>query len=94
MTDKMINNRVKKLRELEEEAAILKDQIEAIKDELKDEMDGRNVDAISTKLFNIFYSCYSQKKVDTQKLKDAGIYDKYTKQVPVTKFMVTNVNPL
>ena len=94
MTDRMINNRVKKIRELEQEAAAIRDELESLKDELKAELDARQQDSIKTAFYNIFYNCFSKRNVDTQKLKDAGLYDQYCKESTVTQFKITDVNPL
>lgn len=94
MTDRMIDNRVKKIRELEQEAAAIQDELEALKDELKAELDARQEDSIKTTFYNIFYKCFSKKNVDTQKLKDAGLYDEYSKESIVTQFKITDVKPL
>lgn len=94
MTDRQIDNKIKKIRELEAQAALIKDQIEDLRDTLKDELDARKVDSISTKIHNIFYSCYERSGVDSKKLKDAGLYDQYSKKSLVTQFRITDINPV
>lgn len=48
MTDKMIDNRVKKLQALEAKQAALEEQASAIRAELKSEMEARRVDEVKT----------------------------------------------
>lgn len=48
MTDRMIENRVKKIRDLEKQKAEIESEIEKIKAELKEDMESKEVDVIHT----------------------------------------------
>ena len=91
MTDKMIDKKIKALRELEEQAAKLKAQADAIRDELKAELDARQLDSVDTGVHRVFWFCYEKAGVDTQKLKNAGLYDTYSKKSVVNQFKITDV---
>lgn len=49
MTERMIENRVKKLKDLEAQMAALEEQAEAIKAELKADMEEKGLDELQTK---------------------------------------------
>lgn len=90
MTNEIINQKIAQLRALEEAAATLNKQIEAIKNELKSELDSRQVDSINTEMHNVFYHCYEKAGVDTAKLKAAGLYDDYAKKSTIIQFKITD----
>ena len=48
MTDRMIENRVKKIQDLEKQKAEIESEIEKIKAELKEDMESKEVDVIHT----------------------------------------------
>lgn len=93
MTNEIINQKIKALKDLEAEAATLKASIDAIKDELKAELDSRQVDSVDTGIHRVFYNMYEKKGVDTKKLKAAGLYDEYSSVSTVIQFRITDVNP-
>lgn len=94
MTNEMINEKVKKIRELEEQAATLKAEIDSLKDELRAELDSRKEDSMETLIYRIFYNCYTRNGIDSAKLKKAGLYDEYAKQTVCTQFLIKEINPI
>ena len=90
MNESELNAKIAELRRIEKEAALLKLQLDSLKDELKAELDSRKVDSIDTGLHKIFYSCYEKSNVDSAKLKEDGIYEEYSKKSIVTQFKVTD----
>ena len=90
MTNDMINQKIAQLRALEEASKSLEKQIEAIKNELKAELDSRQEDSINTVEHNIFYHCYEKSGIDTAKLKAAGLYDEYSKKSTIIQFKITD----
>lgn len=91
MTNQEINAKVAEIRRLEAEAEQVKQKVDAIKDELKAELDARKVEDVNTGLFHIIYKVYPQKRVDNGLLKAAGLYDKFLKESTVLKFMINDV---
>lgn len=91
MTNIEINNKIAELRKIEEQAAALKKSADAIRDELKSELDNRKADSVNTGTHKVFWFCYEKGGVDTQKLKDAGLYDLYSKKSVVSQFKITDV---
>jgi len=94
MTNAEMNQRIKELKELEELAAELKQEAEAIRGELKAELDTRKADSVDTGLHRVFYNCYERRNVDTEKLKKEGLYDKFSKLSTVIQFKITDVKTI
>lgn len=91
MTNDIINSKVEAIRKLEKEAELLKQQVDALKSELKDELDSRKVDSLNTGLYNLVYNCYEKKLVDSAKLKADNLYDEYTKTSTAVTFRINDV---
>ena len=94
MTDKQIDKKVDEINELQRKASELKDQIEALKDQLRKECDKRQVDSIETKFHKVSYTCFEQRRVDSEKLKADGIYDKYSKVGTQFRLTLSDLKPL
>ena len=91
MTNQEINAKVAEIRRLEAEAEKVKQQVDALKDQLKAELDSRKVESVNTGLFNIIYKVYPQKRVDPDKLRAAGLYNQFLKEIAVIKLMINDV---
>ncbi len=91
MTNAELNERISKMRELEAQSAMLKQQAEEIKSQLKAELDERKADSVNTGLHKIYYTAYERASVNTTKLKAAGLYDRYKEMTTVLRFQVTDV---
>ena len=91
MDNNKINERISDLYRIEKEAAELKARADAIRDELKAELDRRKEDSVDTGLHKVFYNCYEKSSVDTAKLKAAGLYNEYAKKSVVIQFRITDV---
>lgn len=90
MNDNNINTKIAQLRAIEAQMNALSKQAEAIKDELKGELDDRKVDSIETRLHRIFYSVYEKNSIDSAKLKKEGLYEQFQKSSLVTMFKITD----
>ena len=60
MTERMIENRVKKLQELEAQQKEIEAQAEAIRAELKADLEEKGVDELKTKNFILRWKCQRQ----------------------------------
>lgn len=69
MTNRMINNRVSKLFELEAAKRELETKIDAIKQELKDNLEALGVDDIDTGKFIVRYTPVVSTRLDTARFK-------------------------
>lgn len=90
MNEMMIEAKIAQLQAIQEQINILNEQVEALKGDLKNELDTRKVDSISTSRHNIFYTCYERKSVDSALLKKDNLYDKYSKASTVITFKITD----
>lgn len=85
LTDRQIDNRVRKLVELEAEAKRIKKEIDSIKDELKSVMSG---DELSTDNYVIKNTVFDRVTVDSKKLKEdfPDVYRECSKVTTSSRF--------
>lgn len=90
MTERMIENRIKKLQEIERQQKALEEQAEAIKAELKADLDEKGTDELKTKNFLIRWKEIVSNRLDGKALKAAlpEIYAQYTRQSTSRRFTV------
>lgn len=90
MTERMIENRIKKLSALEEQIAQLQEQAEAIKTELKADLDEKGVQELKTKNFLIRWKEIVSNRLDGKALKEAlpEIYNQYCRPTSCRRFTV------
>ena len=86
MTNEMLNSKIEELRALEVAAAEISKKVDAIKTELKAELDAQKADSINTGLHKMFYTAYQKSSVDSAKLKEAGLFDQFSKLITVLQF--------
>lgn len=91
MTNTAIDAKVTQINLLEAQIKELKALIDASKSELKAELDERKVDMIDTGINHIFYEVYEKRTLDTKAIKEAGLYDEYSKTSVNTMFKITSV---
>ena len=90
MTERMIENRIKKLSALEEQIAQLQEQAEEIKTELKADLEEKGVQELKTKNFLIKWKEIVSNRLDGKSLKAAlsEIYSQYCRQTSSMRFTV------
>lgn len=90
MTERMIENRVKKLSALESQIEELKEQAEAIKAELKADLEERGVQELKTKNFLIRWKEIVSNRLDGKALKAAlpEIYSQYCRASASRRFTI------
>lgn len=90
MTERMIENRIKKLSVLEEQIVQLKEQADAIKDELKSDLEEKGLDELQTKNFLIRWKEIISNRLDGKALKVAlpEIYSQYCRTTSIRRFTV------
>lgn len=90
MTERMMENRVKKLKALESQIAELQEQADAIKSELKADLEEKGVDELKTKNFIIRWKEIISNRLDGKALKAAlpGIYSQYCRTSASRRFTV------
>lgn len=92
MTERMINNRVSKLEELELQKKELEKQITAIKDELQEYMSDKDEDKIETEKFIVRWTNVLSKRFDSTSFKNdmPYLFDKYTVEKNNRRFSYTH----
>ena len=94
MTERMIENRVKKLQAIEAQMKELEEQAEALKAEIKAEikadLEAKGVDELQTKNFIIRWKEIISSRLDSKALKAAlpEIYNQYCKPSASRRFTV------
>ena len=90
MTERMIENRAKKLKNLESQIAELQEQADDIKSELKADLEEKGVDELKTKNFIIRWKEIISNRLDGKALKAAlpEIYSQYCRTSASRRFTV------
>ena len=86
----MIENRIKKLQEIERQQKALEEQAEAIKAELKADLEEKGAEELKKKNFLIRWKEIVSNRLDGKALKAAlpEIYAQYTRQSATKRFTV------
>ena len=89
MTERMIENRIKKLQEIEAQQKELEAQAEALKAEIKADMESKGVDELKTKNFIVRWKEIISSRLDSKALKAAlpDVYGQFCK--PSTSRRIT-----
>lgn len=90
MTERMVENRVRKLQELEAQQKALEAEAEAIKAELKAELESLQVEELKTKSFLIRWKEVISSRLDNKALKAElpEIFQKYSRQTSCRRFTI------
>ena len=90
MTERMIENRIKKLSALEEQIAQLQEQADAIKGELKADLEKKGLEELQTKNFLIRCKEIVSSRLDGKAFKAAlpEIYSQYCRLTSSRRFTV------
>ena len=90
MTATSINEKIRELKELTRMAEEIEAEKEAIKDELKKEMELRQVDEISTNEYKVRFKEVTSTRFDSTafKSKYADLYEQFTKTTTSKRFSI------
>ena len=90
MTERQIENRVKKLREIESQRKALEEKEKALKEEIKKDMESKGLEEIRTKNFIIRWKEIISNRLDGKALKAAlpEIYNQYCRTSASRRFTV------
>ncbi|MDO4333201.1 MAG: hypothetical protein Q4C58_11055 [Eubacteriales bacterium] len=90
MTERMIENRIKKLKEIEAQQEALEAQAEAIRAELKADLDEKGLDELKTKNFLIKWKEIVSNRLDGKALKAAlpDVYSQFVKASSSRRFTI------
>lgn len=90
MGEKAIENRIRKLQEIEAQQEELETQAEAIRAEIKADMESKGLEELKTKNFIIRWKEIISNRLDGKALKAAfpDIYGKFVKQTESRRFTI------
>lgn len=90
MTERMLENRIRKLKELEEQKKQLEKQIEAVKDEIKADMDRKGLEEQRTGEHIIRFATVVINRFDSKAFKNGheSLYKKYIKATECRRFTI------
>lgn len=92
MTNKQIDNRAKKLEALEAQIKELEAQAEAVKDEIKTELEARSLEELKTESGRVIrWKMIISSRFDTKAFKamHPAMYDAFTKESASRRFTIT-----
>ena len=90
MTNRMIDNRCRKLADLEAQIKALQAQADEIKNEIKADMEADSLDEIDTGRFKVRYKLVESVRLDNKALKNdlPDVYSLYSKVTQCRRFTV------
>ena len=90
MTERQIENRIKKLQAIEEQQKVLSAEADALKAEIKADLEAKGVDEIKTASFIVRWKEIISSKLDGKALKAAlpEIYNQYCKELASRRFTI------
>ena len=83
-----MESKARAYREILAEVKALQEQADAIKAELIAEMDARQAEAVAVGAFTIRYTAYESSRINTARLKAAGLYEQYSSKQTALRFSV------
>lgn len=90
MTERQIENRVRKLKELESQRKVLEEQEKALKAEIKKDMKSKGLEEMKTKNFVIRWKEIISNSLDSKALRASfpDICEQFTKQSASKRFTI------
>lgn len=90
MTDKQIDNRVKRLQALNEEIKALEAKSQALRDELTKEIESRGTEELKTDSFLVRWTTTIRNTLDSKKLRAdlPSIYENYLRTTESRRFSI------
>lgn len=90
MTDRVLNNKVKKLKALQEQTAELEKAIKELETVIKDEMTAREAEEIKSGDYTTRYKTIESNRFDSKafKMAYAALYNQYLKVTTTKRFTI------
>lgn len=91
MGERTLENRIKKLKALEEQKKELETQIEGLQEEIKKDMESKGTEEMKVGIFIIRFTSVLSNRFDTKGFKEkySELYKEYTKQVASRRFTIS-----
>lgn len=90
MGERALENRIKRLKEIEQQQKTLEEQAEQLRNEIKKDMEAKGVDEIRTKSFIVRWKEIISSRLDSKALKAAlpDVYAMYAKPSTSRRFTI------
>ena len=91
MGERAIENRIKKLKALEEQKKELETQIDGLQDEIKKDMEAQGVEQMQAGIFIIRFTRVLSSRFDTKRFKEQyeNLYNQFLKQTASRRFTIS-----
>lgn len=91
MGERALENRIKKLKALEEQKKELETQISDLQEEIKKDMESKGTEEMKVGIFIIRFTSVLSSRFDTKSFKEkySELYNEYTKQVASRRFTIS-----
>lgn len=91
MGERAIENRIKKMKALEEQKKELEAQISSLQEEIKKEMENKGLEEMKAGIFIVRFTNVLSKRFDTKSFKKKydALYKEFTKQVASRRFTIS-----
>ena len=91
MGERAIENRVKKLKALEEQKKGLEAQISSLQEEIKKDMEAKGIEEMRAGIFIIRFTSVLSSRFDTKwfKAQNGDLYDRYVKQGATRRYTIS-----
>ena len=91
MGERAIENRIKKMKALEEQKKELEAQISSLQEEIKKEMENKGLEEMKAGIFIVRFTNVLSNRFDTKSFREKydALYKEFTKQVASRRFTIS-----
>lgn len=91
MGNRALENRIKKLKELEEQQKALEQEIDSLKEEIKKDLEAKGTEELQVGIFIIRFTSVLSSRFDTKRFKEQyrDLYNQFTKQTASRRFTIS-----
>ncbi len=91
MGERAIENRIRKLKALEEQKKALEAQISGLQEEIKKDMEAKGIEEMRAGIFIVRFTSVLSSRFDTKRFKEQyeNLYSQFTKQTASRRFTIS-----
>lgn len=91
MGNRALENRIKRLKELEEQQRLLEQEIDGLKEEIKKDLEVKGTEELKVGIFIIRFTSVLSSRFDTKRFKEqyGDLYNQFTKQTASRRFTIS-----
>lgn len=91
MGNRALENRIKKLKELEEQQRLLEQEIDSLKEDIKKDLEVKGTEELKVGIFIIRFTSVLSSRFDTKRFKEqyGDLYNQFTKQTASRRFTIS-----